>query len=363
MAGVPQRMIVVPVAEGSKPMTAGTAQQVMVTPQPMIAAPLPREVVALPMMPGPPQPTLVPSQPAMTAIQPVTAQRPLMAAPQPMSFGETSIRRVAFVTGGNTGIGKEIARKLVSAGVRTVLGCQNMESASAVVRELQAAGGDVACTHLELRDSASILLARDFIVKEFGALDILVNNAAICFNDPTLYGKCEFTPFEKQARITIDTNFFGTLGVIRAMMPLLRASPSPRIVTISSSAGRLAILKSQDKLAAFTSPSLEVERIEVLMRQFVSDVEGGVHTSNGWGHTCYGMSKLGLIALTRVLARDEPRMMINCADPGYCATDMNAHQGYDSPEMGARTAAFLALLPDEQRVSGKIWYKEAEHTW
>merc|ERR1712217_773078 len=177
-------------------------------------------------------------------------------------------------------------------------------------------------------------------------LDVLVNCAAICYNDPTLYGKCEYTPFEKQARITVQTNFFGTLNVIRSMLPLLRAAPSARIVTISSSAGRLAILKSQDKIDQFTSPTLQIAQIERLMTQFVVDVETGVHASNGWGHTCYGMSKLGLIALTRVLAREEPNIMVNCADPGYCATEMNAYQGYDSPEMGARAASALALLPN-----------------
>merc|ERR1712129_452261 len=136
-----------------------------------------------------------------------------------------------------------------------------------------------------------------------------------------------------------------------------------RIVTISSSAGRLAILKSPDRIAAFTSPNVTTAQLEALMRQFVSDVEHGVHTREGWGHTCYGMSKLGLIALTRVLAREEPQMMVNCADPGYCATDMNANSGYDPPEKGARTTAYLALLPSEERVSGTVWYDGAESAW
>ena len=99
------------------------------------------------------------------------------------------------------------------------------------------------------------------------------------------------------------------------------------------------------------------------MSKFVSDVEAGVHTHEGWGHTCYGMSKLGLIALTRVLARQEPHIMVNCADPGYCATDMNANMGYDPPEKGARMAAFVALLSSEKRVSGTIWYDGAETSW
>ena len=43
-------------------------------------------------------------------------------------------------------------------------------------------------------------------------------------------------------------------------------------------------------------------------------------------HRCYGVSKMGVIALTRVLARDEPTILVNSADPGYCATDQNADQ-------------------------------------
>jgi hypothetical protein len=41
---------------------------------------------------------------------------------------------------------------------------------------------------------------------------VLVNNAAVCFNDPTLYGKVPHTPFAQQAGVTLDTNFFGTLA-------------------------------------------------------------------------------------------------------------------------------------------------------
>jgi len=270
---------------------------------------------------------------------------------------------VAFVTGGNSGIGKEIARKLAKAGFRVVLGCKDLASGAAAVQEFEAQGLIVKCTYLELNDLQSMVAARSFVYQHYKRLDILVSNAAICFNDPTLYGKQQFTSFEKQAPITINTNFFGTLNVVRTMLVLLRASPSPRLIFLSSSAGRLAILKSEEKKAAFTSPTLQVREIETLMRQFVADVEAGVHADRGWGHTCYGMTKLGLIALSRVLARDEPTMMVNCADPGYCATEMNAFQGDDPPEKGARTAAMLALLPNSPHITGKIFWNEALHRW
>lgn len=271
--------------------------------------------------------------------------------------------RVALVTGANKGIGKEVARKLSDAGVRVVLGSRNYDLGAAAVQDLRDTGCDVVCTQLDVTDSESVLAAQDFLVREFGRLDILVNNAALCYNDPTLYGKCPPTPFVKQAAPTVATNFFGTLKVTQAMLPLLRTSPSPRIVNIASAAGRLAILRSIDLVELFTAPSLQVEGLEVSMREFVRDVEDGVHARRGWPNTCYGMSKVGVIALTKVLARDEAQVMINSVDPGYCATDQNANQGTRTAEHGARTPAFLALLPDTEFVSGRHFFDEAEIRW
>lgn len=274
-------------------------------------------------------------------------------------------RRVALVTGANKGIGKEIARKLGAVeGMTTILGCRNKELGAAAVEELKAAGcKEVIFQHIDLNDPKTMTAAADFIAKEFGVLDILINNAAICFNDPTLYGKCAYTPFEKQAGITVNTNFFGTLGVTEALLPLLKKSTSPRIVNVASAAGRLSILRSQEKKSMFTSPNLQGSQLSDLMRQFVRDVEDGSHTNKGWPNTCYGTSKLGIIALTKVLARDERGMMVNSVDPGYCATDQNANQGYISAEEGARTPFWLACLGADKFVSGKHFYEQAEINW
>ena len=104
---------------------------------------------------------------------------------------------------------------------------------------------------------------------------------------------------------------------------MLRESPSPRIVNIASYAGRLAILKSKALVGKFTSPDLQLDQLEALMSTFVQEVEAGTHAQKGWPNTCYGMSKVGIIALTKILARDEANMMVNSVDPGYCATDQN----------------------------------------
>jgi carbonyl reductase 1 len=275
---------------------------------------------------------------------------------------------VALITGSNKGIGKEIARKLAATPDMTViLGCRNLELGASAAKELAACAwpppkqADVAVQRIDLAELATVEAARDAIASEYGRLDVLVNNAAICFNDPTLYGRTTYTPFEQQASTTLQTNFFGTLALTRAMLPLLRASPSPRIINVASAAGRLR--GSAEKIAALTSPTLSLTNLEALMCSFVSDAEAGMHQARGWPNTCYGVSKMGLIAMSRVLARDEPAIMVNSVDPGYCATDQNDHQGYVSAERGARTSALLATLPAENFVSGAHWLEEREIDW
>jgi carbonyl reductase 1 len=272
--------------------------------------------------------------------------------------------KVALVTGSNKGIGKEIARKLLCMPSTTViLGCRDKELGQNAVKELQRQAGtnSVVFQHLDLTDMASIESTRDVIEREYGQLDILVNNAAICFNDPTLYGKVPHTPFREQANITVQTNFFGSLAVTRHLLPLLRSAPSPRIINVASAAGRLR--GSKEKVDEISSSSLKVERLEELMSDFVRDAEAGLHVERGWPNTCYGVSKMGLIALTRVLARNEPSIMINSVDPGFCATDQNANQGHVIAERGATTPALLAGLPPEQFVTGRYFLEEREIAW
>jgi carbonyl reductase 1 len=103
------------------------------------------------------------------------------------------------------------------------------------------------------------------------------------------------------------------------------------------------------------------------MRSFVSDVEAGVHAKQGWPNTCYGTSKIGVIAMTRFLARDEPSIIFNAVDPGYCATDQNNNAGTLPAATGAKTPIALATLATDssfKKTTGKFFsYTGAEIDW
>jgi carbonyl reductase 1 len=237
-----------------------------------------------------------------------------------------------------------------------------------------------------------ITTAAEYIQATYGRCDVLINNAAVCYNDPTLYGTVSHTPFAQQAETTIATNFFGTLALTRAMLPLLlqegsinssissnTTTPS-RIINIASSAGRLSIIPSNEKKKTLSSESLTFGDLEALMKDFVIAAKEGRHSSEGWPNTGYGVSKVGIIAMTKILARQHcgnnsdndsssvRRIMVNSVDPGYCATDQNNKQGVIPAERGAVTPYLLATLNDDVSNSdngftGKHWYQEREIEW
>ena len=101
-----------------------------------------------------------------------------------------------------------------------------------------------------------------------------------------------------------------------------------------------------------------------MMEGFVSDVEGGTHARAGWPGTCYGTSKLGVIALTRIHAQQlAPRgIAVNCCCPGYCATDMSSHGGPRSAAKGAETPAWLASAAP-QGLTGRFFKDMVEAEW
>merc|ERR1719410_2516859 len=176
--------------------------------------------------------------------------------------------------------------------------------------------------------------------QEFGStIDVLVNNAAIAYKgaDPT--------PFEGQTAKTLQTNYYGLVTFTQQMLPFLRKGTDPRIVNVASMGGRLKQV-SPKLQAKFSDPQLTIPELNGLMKAFEDDVQNGVHKQNGWSNSNYGMSKLGVIAATRVFAREEAANNISVTSccPGYCNTDMTSHRGNRSPAEGAKNAVIPATM-------------------
>ena len=152
---------------------------------------------------------------------------------------------IALVTGANTGIGKEIARQLVAAGLTVYAASRDAGRGERAVREL---GGGTRPLLLDVTDAGSIAAA----ASQVPALDILVNNAGISLDDKTP-DKETIDSF----RWVYETNVFGVVEVTNAFLPALRQSAHPRIVNISSSTGSLTLwpnARPPDAQAAASPP-------------------------------------------------------------------------------------------------------------
>lgn len=190
----------------------------------------------------------------------------------------------------------------------------------------------------------------------------MVNNAAIAF-------KVNATePFGDQAEETIRVNYFALRKVCDALFTLLL--PGARVVNVSSSAGHLSCIPSEELQKKLSSPQLTVNELDALMQQFVSTAKAGNHQIYGWPSRAYSVSKVGVSALTIIQQKafdvdSRKDLVVNSVHPGYVDTDMTSHKGPLTIEEGAEAPVYLALLPeDEQNVKGQyVWNDKTIKTW
>ncbi|MGC1207364.1 MAG: SDR family NAD(P)-dependent oxidoreductase, partial [Ornithinimicrobium sp.] len=150
---------------------------------------------------------------------------------------------IALVTGGNKGIGREIAAQLAALGHTVVIGSRSRERAEEAATHLRATGGNVTAVAIDVTDASSVSAAAREVQSRFGHLDALINNAGISHQPGADFtGQLPRSADVDHVRFVFETNVFGVITVTSAFLPLLRRSASPRIVNVSSSAGSLAAI-------------------------------------------------------------------------------------------------------------------------
>lgn len=262
-----------------------------------------------------------------------------------------STRKVAVVTGSNKGIGFAIVKGLCEKYDGDVyLTARNIKLGQEAVDKLKALNYNPLLHQLDITDQHSVDVFRDYIKTKHGGLDLLINNAGVSAN--------KSDTFEQQAEGAVGVNYFGTLKICEALFPLLRLNA--RVVNVTSSAGRLRRIPSEDLQRKFKEPNLTIENLTKLMDKFLKDAKENQHIKEGWGESAYVVSKVALNALSiiqqKLLDQEQPNrnISVNSAHPGYVATDMTEHRGHLTIEEGARAPLFLAL---EANLKGKfVWF-------
>ena len=208
---------------------------------------------------------------------------------------------LALVTGGNRGIGLEVARQLGLDGMRILLGSRDRQRGEAAAATLRGEGLDITPLELDVADPAATASVGPAIEAAGGRLEVLVNNAGVYPGGRA--SQIDFDVVEE----TWQANAAGAWRVAVAAIPYME--PGARIVNVSSGAGSLTTMDA-------SMPA-------------------------------YNVSKAALNAITRVLAADLPGLLVNSVCPGWVRTDMGGAGASRSVEEGAASVLWAARLgPD-----------------
>jgi NAD(P)-dependent dehydrogenase (short-subunit alcohol dehydrogenase family) len=226
-----------------------------------------------------------------------------------------------LITGANKGLGHEAARTLLAAGHDVWVGARDATRGQAAADALGAR-----FVELDVTDDASVAAAAQH-VEAHGGLDVLINNAGIAGSHQAV----DETTGDQVADV-FATNVFGIVRTTQAFLPVLRASANPVIVNVSSGLGSHVITSDADR----------IESTIVAL--------------------AYPTSKAAVNMLTAQYAKGLPEMRVNAVDPGYTATDLNAHSGPQTVAEGVEAMVALAQI-DQSGPTGTFTDRHGPVAW
>jgi len=258
--------------------------------------------------------------------------------------GSDTHNRVAIVTGSDRGIGFEVCRQLGRLGYQVVLTCPDAAKGKKAAAKLRRQGIHVVYHVLDVTNEKDIRALQSFILKKFGHVDVLVNNAGVMIDGGRSQLEGLLARRLKKAsrkldfgegpgilgtdrdivRWTLEVNLLGSLRMCQVFVPLMMKAGYGRVVNVSSRLGQLDSMTDAEKVPA------------------------------------YQMSKTALNAVTLMVA-DAARgtnVLVNSVCPGWTRTDIGGPEAPQSTEEAARTILWLATHPDGGPTGGFFYNKK-----
>ncbi|HKW88628.1 MAG TPA: SDR family NAD(P)-dependent oxidoreductase [Candidatus Acidoferrales bacterium] len=209
--------------------------------------------------------------------------------------------KVAFVTGGGTGIGRACAILFAAEGAKVAVAARRKEKLDAVAKQINAGGGEAIALPCDVTDRRSVESALRTAEERFGRLDVVVNNAGVVH-----VGTAEETSDENWES-TVAANLTGTFYVSRAALPALRRAGGGSIVNVGSYLGLVALNR----------------------------------------RAAYCAAKGGVSMLTKAMALDHApeKIRVNCICPAIVETEMAKESISRAPDPVAYRKARKAQIP------------------
>lgn len=186
-----------------------------------------------------------------------------------------------LITGANRGLGLELARVGAKRGHIIVAGVRNTSEALTQLQKDYREG--ISVYPLEVTDEASVSAAAERVKKDFGSIDVIINNAAILLDRDKTIEELDFNELQQ----TIDVNLYGPMRVVKHFLPLLYNGENQTIINISSEAGSFENAYGGDYPYAISKAALNM--FSVRLKKYVSEKNINVHSIHpGWIKTDMG---------------------------------------------------------------------------
>ena len=243
------------------------------------------------------------------------------------------MKKIAFISGADRGIGFETAKKLAELDITVILGSRDLSKGKKAVSELSSYGFDLDLVQYDASDFEAPQKIYDYIAKKYKKLDILINNAGVLLSG-NLFVTNSSTISENDVKDTFQTNLFSVISLTQKLLPLIKKSDAGRIVNVST------ILSSLTLHSAKNSPIAPAKEF------------------------AYNASKTALNAFTIHLAIElkDTKIKVNSGHPGWVKTELGGPNAPMNVEDSYKTSVQLATL-SEDGPTGGLYHEDEIIPW
>ncbi len=243
------------------------------------------------------------------------------------------MKKVAFITGANRGIGFETAKRMAQESIKVILGSRDLNKGKKAVKKLNSMEIDADLIQYNAFDLNAPQKVYEYISQKYNKLDILINNAGVLLTG-NIFVTNSSTISDKDLKETFQTNFFAVISLTQKLLPLLKKSEAGRIVNVSTILSSLTLHSAKDSPI---SPAKEL---------------------------AYNSSKTALNAYTIHLAQElkDTKIKVNSGHPGWVKTELGGPQAPMEVEDSYKTSLHLATL-DSDGPSGGLFHEKDTIPW